>query len=1329
MTDIAIRIKSTYDGAGTASARKDVDALAKAAQGAGGAKPSTAGYDQIAAQARTAAQAVAGLSTEEQKAARSAEQLAQAQARTAQASAQASAAQNRQEVSALRLAQAQEKAANAAKTSSGYFQQMGAAFSGSIMGIVGPAAVAATAIEALKGAADLTVAGAQAQQTRAAFEQLAQAAGTTGNALMTAMRKASGGEISDLNLQLAANKANLLGVANSAEQLGTLMEIARDRAQKMGISTTQAFNDLVTGLGRGSALILDNLGITVSVTEANATYAASLGKTASALSDAEKKQALINAVLSQGQASLAATGGAVEGPATAFARLATAADNAKTALGGFLATSTAGMAGDLADVINGVTADLQGGQTEQSLAAMAEGALNLTRALSGLPPVSSEAAAAQGALVGEIGAYLGVVSSATAATQAQAGATMVASDAEDRRATSLRGSIIAQQEAAAAAIAETAAKEASTAQSQLLEAQIKMVADAYIALNPNISAAGVASDVAAGRIDAAVGTYINMALATAKARAELAAIQAQAGMAGGAVEGRSERDTPADRAAAAAAGAQAARERADALATAKSQQVLATGTTKAKIAEYQRQYDAAVAAHGKESAEAVRAQTNLLQAQQTGERGRASSAASSGGRLAKIEQDTQGKIQKIVQDTQEKLLAIDKRIAAERAAAMRKLQNDMAQSSADRRAGNEADDLDLVGVKDPKEAARLNDRERAQAAARQRDQQARDEANANMAAGDAETAQKIYDARQDQISKQQALDESYYARQRELAGDPAALEALQQQYDEATRAISEATDQRIAFAQAEAEQKKQAVEDEKAAVIAAAQAQADAVIAAAERSASSVKGSIASAKVSAVADLQAIGSAVDAIPSSKTVTVTVTSNASGGTSTGAAGRADGAYAGGGSFVTSGTTNITVGDNPGGRELVTVTPLSGSGTTRPVPGGIAMAGGGSVVVDAGDGYTTPVAGGDSGGGGGKGKGKAGKGSQAAADIKAQIDEQRNVIQLLSDMIALRHDMQEELENGTPFNVGFAQALARRAAEFAVFVREALPKATKDESEGYSRAADNSRDSISVLSDLIQLRKDMSDFEDVNPFDVAFVERLAVTGRRIVEIAQSQLIPTTEAEADRMQRWADLNGSVVGLIKDAASLNAEMFSDYVPPSDAELNAIVHDANRIAQRFVAAAQTYDTKGLEGAKQFSDAVGGTFSAYKDGLLFFEALNSGDFALKESNLTTFERATEKTMDVAARLGAKARKIPANDLAALGHTTQLLSAQSEALIKLAAVPFGDLPGAARNLDRQGGLVLGGAAPIINVYPAPGMNVEQLATLVAQKIQRRTGAHR
>lgn len=65
----------------------------------------------------------------------------------------------------------------------------------------------------------------------------------------------------------------------------------------MGISTTQAFNDIVTGLGRMSPLILDNLGITVDLEATTAKYAATLGKSADALTDAERKQALVNAVM------------------------------------------------------------------------------------------------------------------------------------------------------------------------------------------------------------------------------------------------------------------------------------------------------------------------------------------------------------------------------------------------------------------------------------------------------------------------------------------------------------------------------------------------------------------------------------------------------------------------------------------------------------------------------------------------------------------------------------------------------------------------------------------------------------------------------------------------------------------------------------------------------------------------------------------------------------------------------------------------------------------------------------------------------------------------
>ena len=1335
MTDINIRIRSQFDAAGTSQARKEIEGLVVAIKGAASGKAPDLGYGQVAAQARTASQAVAGMSQAEVQAARSAEQLAQAQNRTAQSAAQAAAAESRAEKAALQLAQAQQRAAQAAQQSGGYFQQMAGAFTSGIAGIVGPAAVATAAIGALKGAADLTVAGASAQQTRMAFEQLARSAGTTGDALMTALRSASGGEISDLNLQLAANRAQLLGVADSAQEFSTLMEIARDRAQKMGITTTQAFNDLVTGLGRGSPLILDNLGITVNLTEANAAYAASLHKSADALTDTEKKQALINAVLRDGAASIAATGGAVDSSAAAFARAGSALQNLGTQIGGVMAGATAQAANSFADLASAT----QG--TTQSLADAAGALPGLIAMLQGFGPPTADATAQQQALANQMmsGAqtflqYIGVMAPATAATQAHAAAVLQSADAEDRRTAATMGSIIAQQQATAATILEAQAKEQSTAQSQLLEAQIQMVAQAYMALNPNIDGAGVASAVAAGKIDAAVGTYINMTLATAKARAELAALQAQAGMAGGAVEGRSERDTPADRAGAAAAGAAAQRERAAALAAAKSAQVLATGTTAAKRAELQKQYNDAVALHGRESAEAINAQTKLLQAEQSGGGRRTSTKAATGQRLAAIEQNTGQKLADIDKATQAKLVAIDRKATEDRIAAAKRLNQAMQANAAQRRADNEADDLDLIGVKDEKEATKLNDRERAQAASRDREKAAAAEAREAMAAGDAETAEKVYAAREEQIQKQQALDEAYYAKQRELAGDPAAQEALKQQYDEATRAINEATQLQIDFAHAAASEKAAAAQEEKNAVIAAAEEQKNEVISKAQASAAGIKNATASAKASAVADLQAIGAAVDAIPSNKTVTVSVNSSGGGGTpSAGASGRSDGAYAGGGDFVTNGPTTITVGDNPGGREFVSVVPISGTGTTRPVAGGYAMAGGGTI--DAGDGYTTPVAG-AAGNGGGKAKKGAGGSSNAAADIKAKIEEQRNLIQLLSDMLALRADMAREVESGTPFNVGFARALAKRAAEFAQFVRAALPAATKDEAEGYKRAAENSRDGIAVLSDLIQLRKDMSDYKDVNPFDVAFVERLTAVGKRIVQIVQGQLVPTTQAEVDRMQRWADLNGSVVGLIKDVAGLNAQMFADYVPPSDAQLNAIAKDANRIAQRMVAIARTYDTKGLDAAKQFVDAVGGTFTAFKDGLLFFQALNSGDFVLNPGNLAKFEKSTMQTMAVAARLGAMARKIPSQDIAALQLTTQALAGQAEALIKLAAVPFADLPAAARALQLQSNTLLGGArgavgggSVVFNIYQQPGQDARQLANEALRLFRQDIGKRR
>lgn len=65
MTDINIRIRSQFDAAGTSQARKEIEGLVVAIKGAASGKAPDLGYGQVAAQARTASQAVAGMSQAE----------------------------------------------------------------------------------------------------------------------------------------------------------------------------------------------------------------------------------------------------------------------------------------------------------------------------------------------------------------------------------------------------------------------------------------------------------------------------------------------------------------------------------------------------------------------------------------------------------------------------------------------------------------------------------------------------------------------------------------------------------------------------------------------------------------------------------------------------------------------------------------------------------------------------------------------------------------------------------------------------------------------------------------------------------------------------------------------------------------------------------------------------------------------------------------------------------------------------------------------------------------------------------------------------------------
>lgn len=346
----------------------------------------------------------------------------------------------------------------------GQFSQLGGAAGGvagsigNLAGSFGTLGGIGAAIGLVKVGTDLAVAGANADLVRERFDQLAVSAGTTGEALITALRAASGGEISDLNLTLAANKAQLLGVADSAEEFGVLMGIARDRAQQMGISTTQAFNDLTTGLGRGSALILDNLGIIVSVKEANEAYAASLGKTASALTEAEQKQALINQVLAQGRTSLAATGGAVDSAAGSFARAGAALENIKNNAGSGIATSLEPLARVFGDLTLGMDA------TSGNIASFAGSIGTLIGQFNGLTPTIGATRDVNQQFAESLLRFVDFSASGAAAADAYAAAiergvapAYAAQIAEQARAESLRASAAAEAAAAQVTVASTGA--------------------------------------------------------------------------------------------------------------------------------------------------------------------------------------------------------------------------------------------------------------------------------------------------------------------------------------------------------------------------------------------------------------------------------------------------------------------------------------------------------------------------------------------------------------------------------------------------------------------------------------------------------------------------------------------------------------------------------------------------------------------------------------------------------------------------------------------------------------------------------------------------------
>lgn len=174
-----------------------------------------------------------------------------------------------------------------------------------------------------------------------AFATEVSSAGQSVTEFRETLDEAASHTITDTNLMAAANRAMALKVSHDMNELANLMEIARFKARKFGKDTTEAFDDLATGIGRKSRPLLDNLGIVLDMNRVYAEYAHSMGIAVSEMSAEVRTQAILNKVLQEGNEEIRRAGGLHDTTADILRQQRTAIIEAKDAWIQYFAASAA----------------------------------------------------------------------------------------------------------------------------------------------------------------------------------------------------------------------------------------------------------------------------------------------------------------------------------------------------------------------------------------------------------------------------------------------------------------------------------------------------------------------------------------------------------------------------------------------------------------------------------------------------------------------------------------------------------------------------------------------------------------------------------------------------------------------------------------------------------------------------------------------------------------------------------------------------------------------------------------------------------------------------
>ena len=164
----------------------------------------------------------------------------------------------------------------------------------------GIAASVAVVGVAIKEAFDLSIEGEKLTALDRQFDNIAAGAGLVGADLRRGLEEASDGLVSTNDLLEKANSA-IINLGTSASKLPEILTLARTATLALGGTVEERFNQLVSGIESGNAKALKNAGIILDTEKAYREYAKTLGLTASELTKQQQQQALLNAVLTEGE--------------------------------------------------------------------------------------------------------------------------------------------------------------------------------------------------------------------------------------------------------------------------------------------------------------------------------------------------------------------------------------------------------------------------------------------------------------------------------------------------------------------------------------------------------------------------------------------------------------------------------------------------------------------------------------------------------------------------------------------------------------------------------------------------------------------------------------------------------------------------------------------------------------------------------------------------------------------------------------------------------------------------------------------------------------------